>query len=46
MDWLEITIETLPGTAEDVAAALTAGGFSDLVMEDQEEFQDFLEQKK
>ncbi|MBE6981370.1 MAG: 50S ribosomal protein L11 methyltransferase [Ruminococcaceae bacterium] len=46
MDWLEITIETLPGTAEDVAAALTAGGFSDLVMEDQEEFQDFLEQNR
>ena len=46
MDWLEITVNTLSGTAEDVASALTSGGFSDLVIEDQEEFQDFLEQNR
>ena len=35
MSWLEITIPTDPSKIEDVAAALTAGGFSDLLLEDQ-----------
>ncbi len=38
MAWLEITIKTGAGNTEDVAAALTAGGFSDLVIEDQTQF--------
>ena len=46
MDYLEITIETPSGKIEDIAAALTAGGFADLVLEDQEEFTDFLEQNR
>ena len=46
MQWLEITIKTKPGTAEAVAAALTAGGFSDLVIEDQQELETFLEQNR
>ena len=46
MAWLEITLTTCGGTVEDVAAALTAGGFSDLVMEDQQEFETFLEDNK
>ena len=46
MAWLEITLTTRGGTVEDVAAALTAGGFSDLVMEDQQEFETFLEDNK
>lgn len=46
MAWLEITLTTCGGTVEDVAAALTAGGFSDLVMEDQQEFESFLEENK
>lgn len=46
MAWLEITLTTCGGTVEDVAAALTAGGFSDLVMEDQQEFESFLEDNK
>mgnify|MGYP003290611594 CR=1 FL=1 len=46
MAWLEITLTTCGGTMEDVAAALTAGGFSDLVMEDQQEFESFLEENK
>lgn len=46
MNWLEITIDTLSSGIEDVAAALTAGGFSDLVMEDQAEFEEFLEQNR
>ena len=46
MAWLEIIVNTAPGTAEDVAAQLTAGGFSDLVIEDQAEFETFLDQNK
>ncbi len=46
MAWLEITIDTAPGDCEKTAAALTARGFSDLVMEDQGEFETFLEENK
>ena len=46
MAWLEITVSTAPEGIEDVAAALTAGGFSDLVLEDQTEFEDFLDQNR
>ena len=46
MNWLEITVETAPSTIEDVAARLTAGGFADLVIEDQTEFEDFLQENR
>ena len=46
MNWLEITIETAPATIESVAAWLTAGGFADLVIEDQTEFEDFLQENR
>ena len=46
MAWLEIKIETLPDSIEAVAAALTAGGFADLVLEDQQEFESFLDQNR
>ena len=46
MDWLEITIDTLPESIEAAAAALTAAGFEDLVLEDQAEFESFLEENK
>ena len=46
MDWLEITIQTEPADIEAVAAYLTAGGFADLVMEDQTEFEEFLDQNR
>ncbi len=46
MNWLEITIETAPSTIETVAARLTAGGFEDLVIEDQNEFEEFLEENR
>ena len=32
MQWLEIRLDTRPDTIDSVAAALTAGGFSDLVI--------------
>ena len=46
MAWLEITIQTQSADIEHVAAALTAGGFEDLVIEDQEEFETFLDQNR
>ena len=46
MPWLEITVDTLPETIDAAAAALTAGGFADLVMEDQQEFESFLDQNR
>ncbi len=46
MEWLEITVTTAPAGIEEVAAALTAGGFDDLLLEDQAEFEAFLEQNR
>jgi len=43
MAWLEITIKTAQMGVEDAAARLTAAGFADLVIEDQDQFEDFLE---
>ena len=46
MNWLEITIETAPSTIQTMANRLTAGGFEDLVIEDQTEFEEFLEENR
>ena len=46
MAWLELTVSTLSSSIEDVASALTAAGFSDLVLEDQTQFEDFLEDNR
>lgn len=46
MAWLECTVNTAAADIEAVAAKLTAGGFADLVIEDQNEFEDFLEQNR
>ena len=46
MAWLEITVDTLSHTIDAVAGLLTAGGFADLLLEDQQEFEDFLEQNR
>ena len=46
MAWLEITLNIPQGGIDDAAAALTAGGFSDLVIEDQTQFEDFLEDNR
>ena len=43
MAWLEITIGTDSKRIDSVAAQLTAQGFSELVIEDQVEFETFLE---
>ena len=46
MAWLEITIETVSKKINTVVTNLTAKGFSDLVIEDQEEFETFLEENR
>ena len=46
MAWLEITIDTVSERIGNVVTALTAKGFSDLVIEDQEEFETFLEENR
>ena len=46
MAWLEITVNTASDTVDTVVAQLTARGFSDLVIEDQAEFETFLEENR
>ena len=46
MNWLEITIRTASSGIDRVATALTAEGFTDLVLEDQAEFESFLEDNR
>ena len=46
MQWLEITINTTGKQIEDAAAALSAAGFADLVLEDQQEFESFLDENR
>lgn len=46
MAWLEITVQTVGAKIEEVAAALTARGFADLVIEDEQEFSAFLEDNR
>ena len=46
MAWVEITVDTVSSSIDAVAAQLTAGGFADLVLEDQQEFEEFLDQNR
>ena len=46
MDYLEVTIQTASAGIEAVASALTAGGFDSLVVEDQAEYETFLEENR
>ena len=46
MAYLEITVTTTAQNIAATAAALTAGGFSELVIEDQNEFESFLEENR
>lgn len=46
MAWLEITIHTTANSVDDTTAALTAAGFAELMIEDQSQFEDFLEQNR
>ncbi len=46
MAWLEITVQTSADSIDDTAAMLTAAGFQELVLEDQTQFEDFLEENR
>ena len=46
MDYLEVTIQTASAGIELVANALTAGGYDSLVVEDQAEYENFLEDNR
>ena len=46
MDYLEVTIQTASAGIELVANALTASGFDSLVVEDQAEYENFLEDNR
>ena len=46
MAWLEITIDTDSKHIESAAAQLTAKGFAELVIEDQAEFETFLDENR
>ena len=46
MAWLEFTIETTSEKLNSVTTLLTAKGFSDLLIEDQQEFETFLEENR
>ena len=46
MAWLEITIDTDSKKIDSVVTSLTAAGFADLVIEDQAEFETFLEENR
>ena len=44
--WLEITVHTTADSIEDTAAFLTASGFEELMLEDQTQFEDFLQENQ
>ena len=46
MEYLEVTVQTASAGIEIVANALTSAGFDSLVMEDQAEFESFLEDNR
>ena len=46
MAWLEMTVDTASEQTDRVAQILTARGFPDLVIEDQAEFETFLDQNR
>ena len=46
MEYLEATIQTSPEGIETLAAVLTANGFEDLVLEDQQELEAFLDSNR
>ena len=46
MAWLEITLDTDSEKIETIAAQLTAQGFAELVIEDQAEFESFLDENR
>jgi ribosomal protein L11 methyltransferase len=46
MQWLEVSIETAPGGIDLLAARLTALGYDSFIMDDCDQFHDFLEENQ
>lgn len=46
MQWLELTIKTSPNGISPVSACLTAKGYDSFIIDDQTEFEDFLENNR
>ena len=46
LKWLEVSVNAAPEELEDVSAKLIAAGVTGLVVEDEQEFQQFLEQNR
>ena len=46
LKWLEVCLDTRQGELEPLCARLTANGVTGLVIEDEEDFKDFLEQNR
>ena len=46
MEYLELTIKTVPEQIDRLVNALTAAGFADLVIEDENQFETFLEENR
>ena len=46
MQWLEISVETAPGGIDLLAARLTALGYDSFIMDDCEQFHEFLEENR
>ncbi len=46
MQWLEVSVETAPGGIDLLAARLTALGYDNFIMDDCEQFHEFLEENR
>ncbi len=46
MQWIELTIKTAPAAIDLVCDRLTVLGFDSFIIDDQEQFHDFLEQNR
>ena len=46
MQWIEVTVKTTSAAIELVAERLTVLGFDSFIIDDQEEFHEFLDQNR
>ena len=46
MQWIEVTIKTAPGAIDLVCDRLTVLGFDSFIVDDQDQFHEFLEENR
>ena len=46
MQWIEVTIKTAPGAIDLVCDRLTGLGFDSFIVDDQDQFHEFLEENR